>query len=199
MYDDTVHESATDVFALTLPYVRSPKIEPEVVFRLKHSPAAGADAAGVLATVEWMAIGFEIIDCPYPQWQFKPADFVAAMGLHLALVVGRPLRVEPEMVSTLVSGLAAFKVRVSKNGQFIEEGSGRNSLRSPALCVAELTSAVSRQPDTTLLSAGDLVSTGTLTSGHPIAPGESWQVEVEGLPLSGLTLRLSATSRLGVY
>jgi 2-keto-4-pentenoate hydratase len=188
MYDDTVHQATGE---LALPYYRSPRIEPEIVFRLKQPPASGMDAAAVLECVKWLAIGFEIIDCPYPDWQFKPADFVAAFGLHLALVIGQPLHLEPAMIQELVSLLAAFKVRVSKDGELVEEGSGRNSLRSPALCLAELASAVLRQPGAEPLVAGDLVSSGTLTSGHPISRGETWRVEVDGLPLSALTLRLT--------
>jgi 2-oxo-3-hexenedioate decarboxylase len=191
MYDDTVHYAGGDSAELQLPYDRSSKIEPEIVFKLKRPiTQAGMDAVAVLENVEWIAVGFEIIDCPYPEWQFKAADFVAAYGLHLALVVGQPLPVQPEVISTLVSGLAGFKVRISKDGQFIEEGSGKNSLRSPALCVAELGGAVLRRLGCAPLSAGDLVSTGTLTTGHPIARGETWSVEVDGLPVSGLTLRL---------
>jgi 2-keto-4-pentenoate hydratase len=191
MYDDTVHYAVGDSAEFRLPYHRSSKIEPEIVFKLKQPiTSAGLDAAAVLENVEWIAVGFEIIDCPYADWQFKPADFVAAYGLHLALVVGQPLLVQPEMISTLVNALPGFKVRISKDGQFIEEGSGKNSLRSPALCVAELGAAVLRRAGSAPLSTGDLVSTGTLTAGHPIARRETWSVDVDGLPVSGLTLRL---------
>jgi 2-oxo-3-hexenedioate decarboxylase len=176
---------------LRLPYYRSPKIEPEIVFRLKEPIAAeGLDAGAILENTEWLAVGFEIIDCPFPDWQVKPPDFVAAFGLHLALVVGPPRRVEPEMIPTLIDQLARFKLRLSKDGQLVEEGSGKNSLRSPALCVAELAGALLRRPDAAPLSAGELISTGTLTSGHRVAPGEVWEVTVEGLPVDNLTLRL---------
>jgi hypothetical protein len=33
-----------------------------------------------------------------------------------------------------------------KNGELVEEGSGKNSLRSPALCLAELAAAIAKQP-----------------------------------------------------
>ena len=57
----------------------SPKIEPEIVFKLKQPLAAGRlDAAAALDAVEWLALGFEIIDCVFPDWKFTPADFVAA-------------------------------------------------------------------------------------------------------------------------
>src|SRR5436853_7175504 len=65
MYDDTVHHAGAGAAELVLPYYRSPKIEPEIVFCLKQPLASGGlDAATVLQSVEWLAIGFEIIDCP---------------------------------------------------------------------------------------------------------------------------------------
>ena len=192
MYDDTVHYSTGGTAGLVLPAQRSPKIEPEIVFKLREPiAAAGLDAAASLAHVEWLAIGFEIIDCPFPGWQFTPVDFVAAFGLHRGLVVGDPLTVEPGMIPELAQTLAAIKVKVSKNGQLVEEGSGKNSLRSPALCLAELAGALLRQPGARPLGAGDLVSSGTLTAGHAIKRGEVWQVDVEGLPVGSLKMHLS--------
>ena len=41
--------------------------------------------AAVLASVEWLALGFEIVDSVFADWKFQPADFVAAFGLHAAL------------------------------------------------------------------------------------------------------------------
>ena len=87
--------------------------------------------------------------------------------------------------------LPRFKVRVSKNGEFVEEGSGRNSLKSPALCLAELGAAVARRFPAQPLSAGEVVSSGTLTVGHPISKGDVWAAEVEGIALPSLALRLT--------
>lgn len=183
MYDDTIQFADTDNTAsLSMSNYGSRKIEPEIVFKLK-SPIqnAGLDAAASLAAVDWMAIGFEIIDCPYPGWQFNPVDFVAAYGLHKALVIGERVPIEAESIPELVIQLASFKVRLLKNGDLIEEGSGKNSLKSPALCLAELAGA-------TPLAPGELISTGTLTAAQYIAVGEVWQAEVEGLPIPNLTL-----------
>ena len=192
MYDDTLHFSHGAPASFELPYFRSPKIEPEIVFKLKAPVAVSSmDAAGALAAVEWMALGFEIIDNPYPDWNFKPADFVAAFGLHLGLVIGPPCDLDESSLSAISESLANFKVRLFSDNQLVDEGSGRNSLRNPALSLAELAGAASRAPVPNPLMPGDLVSTGTLTAGSPVARGEEWRVEVEGLPVSGLTLRLS--------
>jgi 2-keto-4-pentenoate hydratase len=192
MYDDTVHYSDNNLATLPLQHTRSLKVEPEIVFGLKE-PVTGErqDAAGALASVDWLALGFEIIDCPFREWKFQPSDFVASFGLHAALVIGERLQVRPDLIAKLVDELPRFKVRVSKNGEFAEEGSGRNSLKSPALCLAELGMAVAKRFPAEPLSSGEIVSSGTLTAGHPTAKGDLWTVEVEGLSLPSLTLRLT--------
>ena len=193
MYDDTVRYARNGVASLngSLAHMYSPKIEPEIVFKLKKPiDGDGRHAAAVLESVDWLALGFEIIDCVFPDWKFTPADFVAAFGLHAALVVGEPHSVQPEMIPRLVEQLPAFTVKLLKDQQLIDEGSGRNSLRSPALCLAELASAISRRPAAEPLAAGELVSSGTLTDSHPIAAGETWAAIVEGLDLPPLTLQL---------
>jgi len=195
MYNDTVHYSDRNSATLAIAHPRSLKVEPEIVFGLKQpimtEGAEGNDAAAALASTDWLAVGFEIIDCPFPEWQFQPSDFVASFGLHAALVVGERVQVRPDSIAALVEELPRFKVRVSKKGEFVEEGSGRNSLRSPALCLAELSAAIVRRFPAEPLSAGEIVSSGTLTAGHLTGRGDLWTVEVEGLSLPPLTLRLT--------
>jgi len=192
MYEDTVHQSSGNSAELRLAHPHSLKVEPEIVFGLKQPISfAGLDAAAALAAVDWLAIGFEIIDCPFPEWQFQPSDFVASFGLHAALVIGERVTVRPEMIPKLVDQLAKFKVRMRKGGEFVEEGSGKNSLRSPALCLAELGTAIAKRFPDEPLSSGEIVSTGTLTSGHLTATGDRWTVEVEGLELPSLSLALA--------
>lgn len=191
MFDDTVHHAANNAATLSLDRMIAPKIEPEIVFNMKAPPAAGAnEAAPALEAVEWLALGFEIIDCPYADWTFGPADFVAAYGLHVALIVGEPRPVTAATIPELVEQLPTFKVRLAKDGEVVAEGSGRNSLRSPALCLAELATAMAGQAGTAPLAAGDLVSSGTLTESTPIQPGATWTASVEGIDLPTLTLRV---------
>jgi 2-oxo-3-hexenedioate decarboxylase len=186
MYDNTVHYATGNVASLSLAHTCSPKIEPEIVFKLKK-PIERADACAVLGGVEWLALGFEIVDCVFPDWKFQPADFVAAFGLHAALVVGEPVHVEPDMIEPLADELPRFTARLLKDGQLVEEGSGKNSLGSPALCLGELAAAIARRLGAEALAAGELVSSGSLTAAHPVAEGQHWSFEVEGLhPLARL-------------
>jgi 2-keto-4-pentenoate hydratase len=192
MYDDTVRYAHGNAAALSLARMISPRIEPEIVFKMKAPLGAGiTEAVAALQAVEWLALGFEIIDCPYADWKYQPADFVAAYGLHAALIVGEPHPVTAANIGELVEQLPTFKVRLSKDAQQVENGSGRNSLRSPALCLAELASAMAKQEGAEPLAAGDLVSSGTLTDSTPIQPGATWTASVEGLALSTLALTLT--------
>ncbi len=189
MYDDTVQYAHNGNASLCMAGRCAPRLEPEVVFKLKHAPA-GDDPSTVLEAVDWLALGFEIVDCPFPDWSFQPADFVASFGLHAALFVGEPRHVRPETIGPLVDQLSGLKVTLSKDGQLVEEGFGKNALRSPALCLGELAGAITRQPAAEPLRAGELISTGTLTAAQLITAGERWTVAADGVDLPALTLHV---------
>jgi 2-keto-4-pentenoate hydratase len=189
MYDDTVQRATGDQARLAVGRLVSPKIEPEIVFCMKGTEAIAADAVTVLETVEWIALGFEIIDCVYPDWQFQPVDFVAARGLHAGLVVGSPLAITDGNRAQVAEALPSFTVTLEKNGGAVATGSGKNVLRSPALCLGELASALARSGTRGPLQAGDLVSSGTLTESQPMGANQTWTARVEGLDLPALTLR----------
>ncbi|MEP6782614.1 MAG: fumarylacetoacetate hydrolase family protein [Acidobacteriota bacterium] len=190
IYDDTVSYAESDHATVSISKMYAPKIEPEIVFKLKSELPADTDAAGVLEAVEWIALGFEIIDCAYPDWKFTPVDFVASYGLHAGLVVGTPLRFTADQIPALVDQLAAFTVSLQKNAAVAAQGAGTNSLRSPALCLAELSSATAKVG--AHLGTGDLVSSGTLTEAQLIAAGDTFTAVVEGLNVAPLTARIIA-------
>ncbi len=71
-----------------------PRLEIEVLFRLRSGLDPGANFAAVAAAVEEVALAFEIVDCHYPDWVCTPADIIADHGFHAGLVVGAPVPVE---------------------------------------------------------------------------------------------------------
>ena len=190
MYDHTVTMAEGNAVSLSVASMCSPKLEPEIVFKLRKpiDPAHAADASEVLKSVEWLALGFEIVDSVFADWKFQPSDFVAAYGLHAALVVGEPRSISAENIAAIAAQLATFPVKLYRGDMAAAEGSGRNCLRSPALCLGELAAAIARRPDAEPLQSGELVSSGTLTEPQPIGPGETWRVDIEGLDLPPLTL-----------
>lgn len=188
MYDDTVRHAVDDRAELSISALVSPKIEPEIVFCMKAMPTAGADAAGVLDAVDWLALGFEIIDCVFPDWQFQPADFVASRGLHAGLIVGTPLTVTADNRHALAAALPSCTVRLDRNGEATATGGGRNVLRNPAACLGELAAALTRSTTHAPLQPGDLVSSGTMTESQLMGANETWSATVEGLELPALTV-----------
>jgi 2-oxo-3-hexenedioate decarboxylase len=183
MFDDTVHMAPQGHCELPIRHYRSPRIEPEVVVKMSDPNKEG------VRSLEWIALGFEILDNPYPDWKFTPIDFVAAWGLHAALIVGPTMPVTHSNAEALTNQLAEFKLSLLRNGELVEEGAGKNSLRSPALCVAELSRAANERGEP--LQKGELISTGTLTNAQPIAAGEEWRAELNGLPLTSLRVQFT--------
>lgn len=193
LYDDTVHYATNGAASLGIGSMVAPKIEPEIVFKLRQVPSGAlGDPARVLGAVEWLAPGFEIVDCVFRDWKFTPADFVASFGLHAGLIVGKPLRVSADMIPALAKQLAAVRVRLLKDGQVVAEGSGHNVLKNPALSLGELAAGIARQAGAEPLAAGELIASGALTDNQFIAPGETWTAVMDGLDVADLTLHTTS-------
>jgi len=194
LYDDTVRYAGSGETApLSLGRMLAPKLEPEIVFKLSRAPSGPlSNPATVLESVEWLALGYEIVDCVYPDWRFQPADFVAAFGLHAALIVGPPLQVSPDRSAALAGQLATCRVRLLRDGELVAEGGGEKVLQSPALCVGELAAGLTRQGSAEPLAAGELIASGALCDNQFIAPGQRWTAGIEGLALPDLSLQTSA-------
>ncbi len=192
LYDDTVvftDRSATNPIEVSLQGAVAARIEPEIVFCLRSpvGPSVPGEASQILEHVAWLALAFEIVDCRYPDWTFKPVDFVADFGLHRALVVGAPVVVNADNRAALAHGLATFSAQLARGTDVIAEGSAKNVMGSPALALAELASAIPGRVGEQPLVAGDLVSTGTIVKPPPVNPGENWTVTLNALELPALS------------
>ena len=187
MYEDTVRYASGGAATLSAASLISPKIEPEVVFKIarastmnlarmpprRHRPMCSRTSSG------WRSDRNHRL--PVSRLEISAGRF--RRRLRTARCAGRrqAARGRAGAIPELVDQLSRFTVRLSRDGEVVAEGSGRNSLRSPALCLGELQAAIARQPGATPLAAGDLVSSGTLTESQPIAAGQSWRVDVDGI------------------
>ncbi len=183
------HKAEGGSLSLSLAPFVQPRIEPEVVFRLKAPVPMTGDATAILQSVEWLAPGFEIVQSHFPDWTFSAADCTAAFGLHGALIVGRPVPVTDANRSALAEALPAFAATLSKDGEVIDRGVGANVLDSPALALGHLARVLAELPQFPPLAAGEVVTTGTLTDAWPVAPGETWSSDYGELGLEGLAVR----------
>ena len=195
VWTHTVHFAAGGRVSLPLRTFVQPRIEPEVVFKLKAPVPLTDDPAAILASVEWIAPGFEIVQSHFPDWKFKAADCAAAFGLHGALAIGAPVAVTDANRLALASVLPTFKVTLSRGDTVIDRGVGANVLGSPALALAHLARLLADQPKSPRLAAGEIVTTGTLTDAWPVAAGEVWLSDYGTLGLKGLTLRFDDVRR----
>jgi 2-oxo-3-hexenedioate decarboxylase len=187
VYDRTLIDAPDNKATVPLAGLAQPRIEPEICFGLKKSPPRSNDPREILGAIDWVAHSIEIVQCMLPNWQMKVGDSTAANGLHGVLIVGRRLPVAS--FEKLVETLPAFKVALMKGDAVIDRGAGANVLDSPLLALAHLVEVLSKQSSFPRLSAGELVTTGTLTDAAPVAPGEIWSTKFEGDALPGLEIR----------
>lgn len=164
-----------------------PLIEPEIMFGLKARPQPGMDYAALLGCVEWLSLGFEIVQSIYPGWKFTVADTVAANGLHGALRVGSRHAVEGRAPEWLRE-LSTFRLALSCNGRISQRGGGDRVLGSPLEALRRLVELLAAAPCNPALDPGEVVTTGTLAVAMPVAAGESWTATVSGIPLPDATL-----------
>ena len=191
LYDRTVVHVAGQRAVCALGGFTEPKIEPEVVLHFCSAPPAGADAAAVLACVDWVAHGIEVVQSHFPGWSFRAADTVADAALHATLLVGEPQAVA-RLGADAAAALERFGVVLSCDGAVRERGRGSNVLGSPLTAVAHLIAVLTRQPHPLPLQSGEIVTTGTLTAALPISAGETWRTVLDGIALPGLEVEFVA-------
>ena len=165
-----------------------PRIEPEIMFGLKAAPQPGMSDAALLDCIQWVALGYEVVQSIFPGWKFTAADAVAANGLHGALMIGTRHPIAPRQAEWLRE-LATFQVELYSDGKLRERGAGASVLDSPFLALRHLTELLANDPHNRPLDAGEVVSTGTLTLAMPVRAGETWTTKASGIPLEDITLR----------
>lgn len=166
----------------------APKIEPEIVVHFHRAPPANANPVELLACVDWVAHGIEIVQSHFPDWKFQAADTVADAALHAALLVGTPCPVG-NLGANAMAAMAAMvdcEVSLSCNGQLRDTGRGRNVLGGPLSAVAHLLKVIGEQAGAAPIAAGEIVTTGTLTQAHAVQVGQVWTTAFDGIALAGL-------------
>ncbi|KRC84581.1 2-hydroxyhexa-2,4-dienoate hydratase [compost metagenome] len=187
MYAHTVVHVAEGEARCSLGGYMEPRIEPEIVLRFHAVPPATSDLAKILACVDGIAHGFELVQSHFPAWQFQAADTVADGALHGALFVGPfedPARLGPD----LQDKLERFRIELSCDGVRRETGGGANVLGSPLAAMAHLLGVLADRPADEAFQAGELVTTGTLTRAYPVHAGQTWSTALDGIGLPGLRI-----------
>ena len=148
-------------------------IEGEIAFRLR-APIDSADEAGVRAAIDEWLVAIEIVDPRYTDVdRAAPTQKLADQGVHGALVVGsgRPL---PSRIDW-----RSLVARVRRNGDLVRETRGGHPLGDLLFLLPWLARhAASRGM---ALARGHVVTAGTWTGVFEAFPGETIEVEFDGV------------------
>ncbi len=196
VWDSTLQQSdggGESECTVSLANTCQPRLEPEIVFGMKTTPAPNATLDKLFDSIAWIAPGFEVVQSHLPDWKFDAADTVADSGLHARLVVGKRFAMNELALdaNALDHLLAQARVTLYRDHQAVEEGLGANVLGSPLRALQHFLATLRACPGAPDLHAGNLVTTGIWTDAWPLRPGERWQA---CFSLPGFQLALHTTA-----
>ncbi len=187
MYDKTVTQLAKGVTECFINEYCEPKIEPEIVLHFCSIPPIDATPSELLACIDRIALGFEIVQSHFPGWKFQAADTIVDRGLHAELFIGEQISVD-HLGHSIIQDLERFEITLACNSKLCEVGHGSNVLGSPLLAVGHLISVLANQSRAMPIQAGEIVTTGTLTSAFTISAGQVWSASLNGISLPALNI-----------
>jgi 2-oxo-3-hexenedioate decarboxylase len=190
VYNRTVHDLAGIDDSFPLAGLAEPRIEPEIVFGLAVAPSPDMDEGALLACIDWVAHGFEIVQSIFPGWVFSAPDTVAGFGLHGALLIG-PRHSIVEHAENWSRTLPTFEIDLKRNGTIADHGRAVNVLGGPVSALRHLVDILGRDRVNPPLASGEIVTTGTLTRALPVLAGETWTTQLTGVALDGLCVRFT--------
>jgi 2-oxo-3-hexenedioate decarboxylase len=190
VYNGTVHNLAEIGDTFSLMGLAEPRIEPEIVFKLALVPAPGMDETALLACIDWVAHGFEIVQSIFPGWKFSAPDTVAAFGLHGALLIGHRHSIAAH-AEDWSRTLSTFEIDLKCDGTVVDHGRATNVLGGPVSALRHLVDILARDQINPPLAAGEIITTGTLTRALPVSAGETWTTELTGVAFDGICVRFA--------
>jgi 2-oxo-3-hexenedioate decarboxylase len=173
IYNRTVHNLAEIGDTFSLVGLAEPRIEPEIIFKLALAPAPGMDEAALLACIDWVGHGFEIVQSIFPGWKFSAPDAVAPYAEDWSRT------------------LSTFEIDLKRDGTVVDHGRATNVLDGPVSALRHLVDILVRDQVNPPLAAGEIVTTGTLTRALPVSASETWTTELTGVGLDGISVRFA--------
>ena len=181
--------------ALSLAAFSQPRLEPEIVFGFGRAPAPGASRQELVASLDWVAHGFEVVHTHFDGWRFTAPDTVADFGLHGRLLVG-PRRPVADLgadgsaagADTFADRLAILSLTLGEGSRPVDQGRGSAVLDGPIQALEHWLDAMTRETPDWRVQPGDVVTTGTITDAAPLLPGQHWWTETDDPLLPGLRL-----------
>ncbi len=102
------------------------------------------------------------------------------------------MSISPGNAERYHGAFAAFGISLWRDGVVADHGRATNvSGVGPLTALRHLVGVLARDPESSPLAAGEIVSTGLVARALPIAPGETWSTALTGLPLQGICVTLA--------
>jgi len=175
-----VDASAPNEGVLSLQGLCEPRIEPEIVFVLREAPPPDCTAEQLVAAIDWVAHGYEIVHTHFPGWKFSAAQAVADGCLHGRLLVGHAVKLPVGApAGAVIESLAGLQLKLYADGALKDQGQGANVLDGPVQALLHFVRELRATPGAPALRAGDIITTGTLTDAWPVQAGQTWHTEIE--------------------
>jgi 2-oxopent-4-enoate/cis-2-oxohex-4-enoate hydratase len=151
-----------------------PRAEGEIAFVLKRDlRGPGVTMADVLEATEYVCPCFEIVDSRIRDWKIRIEDTVADNASCGVFLLGAA-QVRPTDVD-----LAAVKMEIYKNGEFVAGGVGAAVQGHPAAAVAWLANTLGAFGIP--FKAGEVILSGSLASLLPAAAGDRFEMRLAGV------------------
>ncbi|OHC67084.1 MAG: 4-oxalocrotonate decarboxylase [Rhodocyclales bacterium RIFCSPLOWO2_02_FULL_63_24] len=159
---------------ITVDELIHPRIEPEIVFVMKHAlKGPGCHIGAVLAATDFVMPGLEVIDSRYRDFKFDLKSVIADNTSSARFVVGA--RIKP--AATL--DLRTLGVVLEKNGAIVALGAGAAVLGHPATAVAMLANHLGARGEE--IPAGAMIFSGGITEAVAAGRGDNITLRIHEL------------------
>ncbi|MEH7494359.1 2-keto-4-pentenoate hydratase [Neobacillus niacini] len=149
-----------------------PRIEFEIAFVLnKDLKGPGVTMNDVIEATDYVVPALEIIDSRIKDWQIKFEDTVADNGSSAGAIIGSTTTKLDNL------DLAAVKMTVTRNSEFLDSAAGSAVMGHPAEAVAWLANALGSYGIS--IYAGEVILSGALSKAIPIKGGDTFTAEFE--------------------
>ncbi|OVZ59806.1 2-oxo-3-hexenedioate decarboxylase [Pigmentiphaga sp. NML030171] len=156
-----------------------PKVEPEIAFVMKTAlKGPGCHIGSVLAAVDFVMAGIEVIDSRYRDFKFDLKSVIADNTSAARFVVGG----QPRPVSEV--DLRTLGIVFEKNGEPVAFGAGAAVLGHPAAAIAMLANHLGERGQK--IPAGALILSGGITEAVAVEAGDCVTLRMQGMGSVGM-------------
>ncbi|MEN3277603.1 MAG: 2-oxo-3-hexenedioate decarboxylase [Massilia sp.] len=156
-----------------------PKVEPEIAFVMKTAlKGPGCHIGSVLAAVDFVMAGIEVIDSRYRDFKFDLKSVIADNTSAARFVVGG----QPRPVSEV--DLRTLGIVLEKNGEPVAFGAGAAVLGHPAAAIAMLANHLGERGKE--IPAGALILSGGITEAVAVEAGDCVTLRMQGMGSVGM-------------